>query len=68
MASNTNISDCSCNTVGTTGSSSDCVDETGDCTCATSLGYSGQMCSDCMSGWYWTSTESTCTGMRLQKY
>ena len=57
--------DCSCNTVGTTSSSSECADTSGDCTCAT--GYSGQMCSSCISGWYWTSTASTCTG-KIDKY
>ena len=57
--------DCSCNTAGTTSGSSECADTSGDCTCAT--GYSGQMCDSCISGWYWTSTASTCTG-KIDKY
>ena len=45
------ISDCSCNTVGTEGNASECDDNTGNCTCNESLGYSGQMCDMCKYGW-----------------
>ena len=51
---------CSCNTTGTSGNSDECADESGDCSCASN--YSGSMCSTCVSGYYWTSSDKTCTG------
>ena len=56
------ISDCGCNLSGTMGGSSTC-DETGICTCDASAGYSGGQngkCDDCLDGWYWTASDSTC--------
>ena len=56
------ISDCGCNLSGTMGGSSTC-DETGICTCDASAGYSGgqnDKCDDCLDGWYWTASDSTC--------
>ena len=55
--------DCICNIVGTTAASSDCSDMSGQCMCIS--GYTGFMCSECISGWYWTSSESSCTGRSL---
>ena len=42
-----------------------CDEDTGMCTCAASLGYSGgenNKCDACLDGWIWTASDSTCTG------
>ena len=58
------LSGCDCNTVGTISGSTSCADETGDsCSCSGTDGYSGGLsgkCDDCLDGWYWTSSDSTC--------
>ena len=63
------LSGCDCNTVGTIGGSTSCADETGDsCSCSGTDGYSGGLsgkCDDCLDGWYWTSSDSTCTSKYL---
>ena len=54
--------------MGTIEGSSTCEDETGICTCDTSQGYSGGnsgKCNDCLDGWYWTTSDSTCTSKKL---
>ena len=57
------LSGCDCNLSGTIGGSPAC-DETGLCTCDASQGYSGGdngKCDDCLDGWFWTTSNSTCT-------
>ena len=54
--------DCSCNTTGTTGASSFCTDEEGFCSCASSAGFTGSKCNECLEGWYWSGTERSCLG------
>ena len=59
------FSGCDCNLSGTSGGSSMCDEDTGMCTCAASLGYSGgenNKCDACLDGWIWTASDSTCTG------
>ena len=38
-----------------------CDDDTGICNCDASQGYDGDKCDDCLVGWYWTASDSTCT-------
>jgi len=68
-SSDSTCTSCDCNTVGTIGGSSSCADETGDsCSCSGTDGYSGGLsgkCDDCLDGWYWTSSDSTCTSKYL---
>ena len=42
---------CDCNWVGTIDNASTCADETGECTCDSSLGYTGTKCDMCLDGW-----------------
>ena len=56
------FTDCSCNTIGTSGGSTSCSDSTGQCTCDSSNGYSGTQCEDCVSGYYLSGDGSTCVG------
>ena len=62
---------CDCNVMGTIEGLSTCEDETGICTCDTSQGYSGGnsgKCNDCLDGWYWTTSDSTCTSKKLSYF
>ena len=65
------ISGCDCNSLGTSGTSSNC-DGSGTCSCTcdcdASLGYSAgddAKCTDCLDGWYWTEADQSCTGNYL---
>ena len=55
------FSGCDCNLSGTSGGSSMCDDDTGICNCDANQGYDGDKCDDCLVGWYWTASDSTCT-------
>ena len=56
------FTDCSCNTIGTSGGSTSCSDTSGDCTCDTFNGYTGLKCDDCVSGFYLSGDGQTCIG------
>jgi len=58
--------DCSCNTTGTTGASSECADTSGACTCATSSGYSGSKCDECVFGRYFNQPTRDCSSIGLE--